>query len=119
MHNTNASANLSPCNGTSAILGQHEAYLDRDDNERTQPVTTPSVPTSEPKRPHFLCLELARGAYDASLAYISDDVALFWLPPSSFPEWTPSLTVDFVEYNCAEQFMMASKARRFGDDLAL
>ena len=29
------------------------------------------------------------------------------------------LTVDFVEYNCAEQFMMASKARLFGDDTAL
>ena len=28
-------------------------------------------------------------------------------------------TVDLVEYNCAEQFMMASKARSFGDDTAL
>ena len=27
--------------------------------------------------------------------------------------------MDFVEYNCAEQFMMASKARLFGDDTAL
>ena len=32
----------------------------------------------------------------------------------------PSLfTVDLVEYTCAEQFMMASKARLFGEDLAL
>ena len=28
-------------------------------------------------------------------------------------------TVDLVEYNCAEQFMMTSKARLFGDDTAL
>ena len=27
--------------------------------------------------------------------------------------------MDLVEYNCAEQFMMASKARRFGDDMVL
>ena len=27
--------------------------------------------------------------------------------------------MDRVEYNCAEQFMMASKARLFGDDTAL
>ena len=30
---TNAPAELSPCNGTSAILGQHEACPDRDDND--------------------------------------------------------------------------------------
>ena len=40
---TNAPVELSPCNGTSAILGQHEACPDRDDNDRTRPVTTPSV----------------------------------------------------------------------------
>ena len=28
-------------------------------------------------------------------------------------------TADLVEYNCAEQFMVASKARLFGDDTAL
>ena len=27
--------------------------------------------------------------------------------------------MDLVEYNCAEQFTMASKARLFGDDTAL
>ena len=27
--------------------------------------------------------------------------------------------MDLVEYSCAEQFMMASKARLFGDDSAL
>ena len=40
MHNTNAAANLSACNGTSASLGQHNAFPDRDDTERTRPVTT-------------------------------------------------------------------------------
>ena len=52
--------------------------------------------------------------------YISDDVVLFWHPPSAFSQWTLSpFTVDLVEYNCAEQFMMASKTRPLGDDTAL
>ena len=34
--------------------------------------------------------------------------------------WHPSrFVVDGVEYNCMEQFMMAEKARLFGDDLVL
>ena len=68
----------------------------------------------------FVPVEYAYATYDASLTYISDDVALFWHPSSVFSQWTLSpFTVDLVEYNCAEQFMMASKARLFGDDTAL
>ena len=67
MHNTDATADVSPCNGISTILGQHKICPDRDDNERTRPVTTPSVRTSQPIRPHFVPLDMARGAYDASL----------------------------------------------------
>ena len=120
MHNTNALAELSARNGTSATLGQHDACPDRDDTERTRPVTTPSIPLSRDLRPPFVPLELASATYDASLTYISDDVVLFWHPPSAFSQWTPSpFTVDLIEYNCAEQFMMASKARLFGDDTAL
>ena len=120
MHNTNATADLSACNGTSATLGQHNDCPDRDDTERTRPVTTPSVPLSHDLRPPFVPLELAYATCDASLTYISDDVVLFWHPPSASLQWTPSpFTVDLVEYNCAEQFMMASKARLFGDDMAL
>ena len=48
MHNNNATADVSPCNGISAILGQHKACPDRDDNERTRPVTTSSVRASQP-----------------------------------------------------------------------
>ena len=120
MHNTNATADLSACNGTSATLGQHNAYPDRDDTERTRPVTTPFVLLSHDLRPLFAPLELAYASYDASLTYISDDVVLFWPTPSAFSQWTPSpFTVDLVEYNCAEQFMMASKARLFGNDTEL
>ena len=54
MHNTNASADVSPCNGISAILGQHKAFPDRDDIERTRPVTTSSARTSQPICPHFV-----------------------------------------------------------------
>ena len=120
MHNTNATADLSACNGTPAILGQHNDCPDRDDTERTRPVTTPSVPLSHDLRPPFVPLEYAYATYDASLTYISDDVVLFWHPPSVFSQCTLSpFIVNLVEYNCAEQFMMASKARLFGDDTSL
>ena len=46
MHNTNATADVSTCNGTPATFGQHNDCQDRDDTERTRPVTTPSVPPS-------------------------------------------------------------------------
>ena len=102
-------------NGTSAILGQHKACPNRDDNERTRPATTPSARTSQPISPQFVPLDLAHGAYDALLTYISDDVVPFLLPPSAFSQWTTSpFTVDLVEYNCSELFVMASKARLFG-----
>ena len=122
MHNTNATADEIPCNGIPAILGQHKACPDCDDNERTRPVTTPSVRTSQPIRPHFVPLDMAHGAYDASLTKNSDDIVLFWLPPSPYSQWTPSpSTVDLliVEYDCAEKLIMASKVSLFGDDLAL
>ena len=120
MHNANAKADESTRNGTSAAFGQHNACQDRDDTERTRPVTTPSVSPPHDLRPPFVLLEHAYAACDASLTYISDEVVLFWHTPSVFSQWTPSsFTVDFVEYNCAEQFMMASKARLFGDDTAL
>ena len=58
--------------------------------------------------------------FNQSNQYISHDVVLFWHPRSAFSQWTLSpFTVDLVEYNSAEQFMMASKARLFGDDTAL
>ena len=77
MHNTNATADVSPCNGLSTILGQHEAGPDCDKNERTRVVTTPSVRTSQPIRLHLVPLDLAHGACDSSLTYIGDDVVLF------------------------------------------
>ena len=120
MHNTNATADVSTSNGTPVTFGQGNDCQDLDDTERTRPVTTPSVPPSHDLRPPFVPLEHAYATYDASLTYISDDVVLFWHPPSVFSQWTPSpFTVDLVEYNFAEQFMMASKVRLFGDDTAL
>ena len=120
MHNTNVLADLSACNGTPATLGQHNDCPHRDDTERTRPVTTPFAPLSHDLHPPIVPLERAYSTYDASLRYISDDVVLFWHPPSVFSQWTLSpFTVDLVEYNCVEQFMMASKARLFSDDTAL
>ena len=108
------------CYFPSSFQKQEKQCPDRDDTERTRPVTTPSVPFSHDLRPPFVPFEHANATYDAPRTYISDDVALFWHPPSVFSQWTLSpFTVDLVEYNCAEQFMMASKARLFGDDTAL
>ena len=120
VQNKSASADLSPCNDIPAILGQHEACPERDDSERTQPATTPSVRTFQPIHQHFVPLSIALDDYDPSLTYIGDDVVLFWQPPSVFFQWTISpFTVDLVDYTCAEQYMMASKARMLGDDSAL
>ena len=49
MHNANATADVSTRNGTSAGFGQRNDCQDRDDTERTRPVTAPSVPP-----PHYL-----------------------------------------------------------------
>ena len=120
MHNTNATVDLSACNGIPVTLGQHNDCPDRDYTERTRPITTTFVPPSHDLRPPFVPLEHAYAACDASLTYVSDDVVLFWHPPSVFSQWTLSpFTVDLVKYNCAEQFMMASKVRLFSNDTAL
>ena len=60
--------------------------------------------------------ELAPSAFDPSLEYSTENVVLFWHSPSSFSQWSPSpFVVDGVPYSCAEQFMMAQKARLFQD----
>ena len=82
------------CNGTPATFGQHNNCQDRDDTERTRPVTTPSVPPSHDLRPPFVPLEHAYAAYDASLTYISDDVVLFLAPTLGF------LTMDAITVHC-------------------
>ena len=62
---------------------------------------------------------LAPSAVDPSLEYSTDNV-VFWKPPSSFSQWSPSsFVVDGVSYSCAEQFMMAEKARSFKDHRAV
>ena len=44
----------------------------------------------------------------------TDRFVLFWNGP--FSQWYPSkFTIDGIEYNCCEQYMMAKKALMFGD----
>lgn len=58
--------------------------------------------------------------FDGSQVIETDTMVLFWQPPAVFGQWTPSVfTVDGVRYGCAEQFMMAGKARLFGDATTL
>jgi len=50
----------------------------------------------------------------------TDTMVLFWESDEIPSQWYPSdFEVDGVEYNCCEQYMMAAKARLFGDEEAL
>ena len=58
----------------------------------------------------------APSVFDPKLEYSTEQVVLFWQPPSCFSQWFPSsFVVDDVSSSCAEQFMMAEKARLFQD----
>ena len=55
--------------------------------------------------------------FDGSQVIETATMVLFWQPPGVYGQWTHSpFTVDGVDYVCAEQFMMAEKARLFGDE---
>jgi hypothetical protein len=46
---------------------------------------------------------------------MDEKFTFFWYGP--FSQWEPSeFEIDDVSYNCAEQYMMAQKAKMFGDD---
>jgi ribA/ribD-fused uncharacterized protein len=58
--------------------------------------------------------------FDGSKVYERDGVVLFWQPPAPFSQWTESpFTVEKKKYCCCEQFMMARKAKLFGDSETL
>ncbi len=55
--------------------------------------------------------------FDGSQVIETETMVLFWQPPGIYGQWTRSpFTVEGIDYSCAEQFMMAEKARLFGDD---
>jgi len=70
--------------------------------------------------PHFIALRSAaakRAEAAGRVTHHRDDMVLFWKPPCVFGQWTESpFKVDGETYVTAEQFMMAEKARLFGDD---
>ena len=59
-------------------------------------------------------------AFDGSRVVTTDRFVFFWKPPGPFSQWTRShFTIDDQLYTHAEQFMMAEKARLFGDEQML
>lgn len=51
---------------------------------------------------------------------ITEEMVLFWESDEIPSQWYPSnFIVDGIEYNCAEQYMMAEKARLFEDEETL
>ena len=63
--------------------------------------------------------QLKTGGLTGDEIVITPDLVLFWRPPAAFCQWTTSLfEIDGVIYCCAEQLMMAEKARAFGDTVA-
>jgi ribA/ribD-fused uncharacterized protein len=54
--------------------------------------------------------------FGGSEVVISKQYVMFWNTPSPFDQWTTAhFTLDGLSYVCPEQYMMASKARLFGD----
>ena len=57
-----------------------------------------------------------RDGFDGTQVVETKDFVFFWKPPGVFSQWTEAtFEIDGITYNCAEQFMMAAKARLFGD----
>ena len=53
----------------------------------------------------------APSIFDPTLEYTTEQVVLFWQPPSCFSQWSlSSFVVDDVSYSCVKQFMTAEKA---------
>ncbi|CAN0505765.1 unnamed protein product, partial [Scytosiphon promiscuus] len=47
-------------------------------------------------------------------------ILFFWTPPHPLSNWTLSpMVVNEISYNCVEQYIMAEKARLFGDSHSL
>ena len=67
MHNTNATADTSPCNGIFAILGQHKACAQIAMIMNGRGLSPPPPFGLRSLYPHFVPLDMAHGAYDAPL----------------------------------------------------
>jgi ribA/ribD-fused uncharacterized protein len=51
------------------------------------------------------------------ILWVTERFVFFWKPPAPFGQWTDSpFSIEGVDYGCAEQLMMAEKARLFGDE---
>ena len=54
---------------------------------------------------------------DPEVIHWTDTCVFFWRPPSPFGQWTRArFELEQHTYSCAEQYMMAEKARLFGDE---
>ena len=109
---TPMSPEMSPWNDNPFNRGQPNACPARVNPERTRLSQLPPLLTRMP------CTLLSRGstAPMTAMTHLLHIQVTMWF---FFYTHQSSFTVDLVEYNCDEQFMMASKARLFGNDKAL
>jgi len=76
------------------------------------------IPVPEPPPPR--APQPGDPSFDGGRTVVTDRFVFFWNPPSPFSQWTRShFEVGGVHYTHAEQFMMAEKARVFGDEQLL
>ncbi|CAB1106087.1 unnamed protein product [Ectocarpus sp. CCAP 1310/34] len=81
--------------------------------KRTRP---PGPPPPVPGARLFPFRPAPAPPFDDKCEYASDDVLLFWKPPSVFSQWTPlAFDVLGVRYPCGEHFMMSENAKLSGD----
>ena len=91
-------------------------YVGTDSSRAPEVQSSPRRTLLTPQTPIAAAGGSTPSVFDPTLEYSTEKVVLFWQPPSCFSQWSPSpFVVDDVSYSCAEQYMMAEKARLFQD----
>ena len=110
LHNTNATADLSTCNGTCAIFGQHKACPDRDDMNRRSLSQFPPFPVCR------LCAHFS-SHFSSPMTLHSHTPVTMPSYYSNLPQSSPNIRHRFSLWS--SWFVIMLNICLFGDDLAL